>query len=234
MLEKIKKESVPDKVFELLKREILNGTYKLGDRLPTEMELCQILGVSRASIKTALHKLCVIGIAEARVGDGTYVSSLDPRAFISQVQEFMALSTSDEDVRYYRVHYDIMSILMAMHRITPEEMKELEDMALLMENVPIDNQQLFDHMDYTFHYKLCLTSKNKIQIQIFREWEQLIYANVQENNRKFDSVEENRNDSNMRHRRMLEALKTKDLSLCMEIYRSVYHSSVSIDWEASL
>jgi len=230
MLEKIKKESVPDKVFELLKREILNGTYKLGDRLPTEMELCSILGVSRASVKAALHKLCIIGIAEARVGDGTYVSSLDPRAFISQVQEFMALNTTDDDVRYYRVHYDIQSILMAMHRITDVEMEELEDLAQQMENVPVDDEQRFNHLDYTFHYKLCLASKNKIQIQIFREWEQMIYANVHENNRQFMPVEENRSMSNSRHRRMIAAIKMKDPELCMEIYKQIYQISVGKDW----
>ena len=233
MLEKIKKESVPDKVFELLKREILNGTYKLGDRLPTEMDLCQTLGVSRTSVKAALQKLCIIGIAEARVGDGTYVTSIAPGSFISQVQEFLALNTSDEDVSYYRVHYDILSILMAMHRITREELEELENLVRQMQNVPLDDEQQFNHIDYTFHYKLCLASKNKIQIQIFQEWEQLIYANVQLNNRKLMTAEENRATSNARHHRMLEALRTKDLSLLMDIYKSLYQTSIG-DYENRL
>ena len=226
MLEKIKKESVPDKVFELLKREILNGTYKLGDRLPTEMELCKMLGVSRVSVKSALQKLCIIGITEARVGDGTYVTNLDPQAFLSQVQEFLALSTSYEDMVYYRVHYDIQSILMAMHRITPEELEYLEDLVRQMENVPLYDEQLFNHIDYTFHYRICLASKNKIQIQVFHEWEQLIYTNVEANNRILSTAAENREKSNERHRRMLDALKTKDLHLCISLYKSLIKDKI--------
>ena len=233
MLEKIKKESIPDKVFELLKREILNGTYKLGDRLPTEMELCRMLGVSRVSVKTALNKLCIIGITEARVGDGTYVTNLDPHAFISHVQEFIALNTSDDDVSYYRIHFDVLSILMAMHRITNNELEELEALAQQMQELSLDDEQQYNHIDYTFHYKLCLASKNKIQIQIFHEWEQLIYASVQENNRKLLSAEENRAMSNTRHNRMLDALKTKDLGLCMDIYNSFILARIDKDWSVS-
>lgn len=221
MLERVKRESIPDKVFELLKREILNGTYKLGDRLPTELELCKIFGVSRASVKAALQKLCIIGITEARVGDGTYVTNIDPHAFITQVQEFMTLNITEEDVKYYRTHHDILSMLMAMQKITPEELQEFYELQQAMRNVPIDDEQQFNFLDYTFHYKLCLACKNKIQIQIFTQWEQLIYANVRYNNRLQLTPDENRVTSLERHDRMLEAIKTKDLDLCMEIYKDL-------------
>ena len=222
MLEKIKKESVPDKVFELLKREILNGTYKLGDCLPTEMELCKMLGVSRVSVKTALQKLCIMGIATAKVGDGTYVTSLDPSAFVSQIQEFLALNTSDDDVRYYRTHFDVLSIMMAINRITQEELEELEDLVRQMEAVPLADLQKYIHFDYMFHFKLCMASKNKIQIHVFHEWEQLIYAHVQENNRPSSNIEQTRKTNDQRHRHMLEAIKAKDLNMCMDIYRALY------------
>lgn len=233
MLEKVKKESVPDKVFELLKREILNGTYKLGDRLPTEMELCKILGVSRVSVKTALQKLCIIGIAEQRVGDGTYVTNLDPRAFISQVQDFMLKDMPDEDLRYYRTHHDILSLLMAMHNITPEDYAELEELAEAMHDVPLEDETRFNYLDYTFHYKMCQMAKNKIHSQIFLEWEPLIYANVQENNRLRRTTEENRAWTYELHKRMLDVIRTKDLTKCMEIYRDLYRISLGgdDDWD---
>ena len=71
MLEKIQKNSVPQQVFEVLKKEIVSGTYQVGSKLPSENELCSMLGVSRPSVKAAIQQLCFLGMAETRPGDGT-------------------------------------------------------------------------------------------------------------------------------------------------------------------
>ncbi len=129
------------------------------------------------------------------------------------------LNTSDEDVIYFRFHFDIMSVMMAMHKITPEELSELRELARQMSEVPLEDEQRFNHMDYTFHLRICQAGKNKIQKQIFKEWEQLIYANVQENNRQLITASENRAMSIVRHRLMLDAIASKDFGLTMNIYR---------------
>lgn len=223
MLEKVKKESIPDKVFELLKREIINGTYKLGDKLPPEKELCQIFGVSRVSIKSALQKLCIIGIAEARVGDGTYVTNLDPQMFISQVQDFILLDVSNDDVEHFRITFDVNSLFVAMNRITEEELEELEDIVRQMREVAVEDEVSYNHLDYTFHYKLCLSSKNSIHKRIFLEWGQIIYVNIKKNNSVHQEIEKNRAWTHDLHCRMIEALRTKNAGLCLEIYNDLYN-----------
>ena len=52
---------------------IADGTYALGERLPTEMELAQRHGVSRHTVREALGTLRNRGLIESRQGVGTVV-----------------------------------------------------------------------------------------------------------------------------------------------------------------
>src|SRR5438105_14847703 len=56
-----------------LKQLIQKGEYHPGDRLPTERELAQRLGVSRAPVREALVALELVDIVEGRVGEGWFV-----------------------------------------------------------------------------------------------------------------------------------------------------------------
>ena len=63
----------------MLKRE---GEFKPGDKLPTETEFCQKLGVGRNSIREAIKMLAAIGVVEVFRGDGTYVATkVSPEIF---------------------------------------------------------------------------------------------------------------------------------------------------------
>lgn len=68
-------------VFDIVQQilgQIQADTVKVGDRLPTERQLMEMLGVSRASVREALQTLTGMGIIEARVGDGTFIKELKP------------------------------------------------------------------------------------------------------------------------------------------------------------
>src|SRR5690349_24903745 len=52
---------------------LIRGDWAAGERIPAERELCQQLGVGRASLREALKALEIMGMIETRLGDGTYV-----------------------------------------------------------------------------------------------------------------------------------------------------------------
>ncbi len=60
-------------VREKIRSEIQGGTYRHGDRLPTETELCQRFHVSRPTVGRALSELQREGLVERIAGSGTYV-----------------------------------------------------------------------------------------------------------------------------------------------------------------
>lgn len=56
-----------------LRQAIARGTFQPGTRLPTEAELCQMLGVSRTVVREALRVLAEDGLVTRRHGVGTFV-----------------------------------------------------------------------------------------------------------------------------------------------------------------
>src|SRR6204780_892847 len=59
--------------FEQLISYVVKGSWKAGDRIPPERELCQQLGIARTSLREALKAMELIGMLDSRVGDGTFV-----------------------------------------------------------------------------------------------------------------------------------------------------------------
>ncbi|MGL4990611.1 MAG: GntR family transcriptional regulator [Sarcina sp.] len=61
------------KIASDIERKIHNRIYKEGDKLPTEMQLCEIYKVSRMTIRKALEKLIEHGWLYRIQGSGNYV-----------------------------------------------------------------------------------------------------------------------------------------------------------------
>lgn len=61
------------KVAREIRRQIDNGTYHEGDRLPSERELCETFDASRITIRQALELLQNQRVIERKHGIGTYV-----------------------------------------------------------------------------------------------------------------------------------------------------------------
>ena len=62
------------KLYEALRRAILDGKLSAGHRLPSSRELAQDLRLSRNTVVAALNQLNVEGLLTGHVGRGTYVS----------------------------------------------------------------------------------------------------------------------------------------------------------------
>ena len=74
--------AVTDEAIVKIKDMIISGELAPGDRLPPEKELSERLGLSRNSMREAVKALEVIRVLDVRRGDGTYVTSLEPRLLL--------------------------------------------------------------------------------------------------------------------------------------------------------
>jgi GntR family transcriptional regulator, transcriptional repressor for pyruvate dehydrogenase complex len=77
--------ALTDEAITRIKSMILDGELKPGDRLPPEAELSTHLGLSRSSLREAVKALELIKVLDVRRGDGTYVTSLEPRLLLEAV-----------------------------------------------------------------------------------------------------------------------------------------------------
>ena len=77
--------AVTDRAISAIKQMVVDGTLKPGDRLPTEAELSERIGVSRNSLREAVKALSVIRVLDVRQGDGTYVTALEPEQLLESL-----------------------------------------------------------------------------------------------------------------------------------------------------
>lgn len=74
--------SVTDDAIERIRDLIVSGEWGPGTRLPREADLAKQLGLSRNSLREAVRALALQRVLAVRQGDGTYVSSLEPRELL--------------------------------------------------------------------------------------------------------------------------------------------------------
>jgi GntR family transcriptional repressor for pyruvate dehydrogenase complex len=73
---RIEKTKISEDIFIQLKDMIKDGTYKPGDKLPTESELTEMFGVSRTPVREALSVLEASGMIKSRHGGGSVVQAV--------------------------------------------------------------------------------------------------------------------------------------------------------------
>src|SRR4051812_34535248 len=88
----VQRDALPDQIAARLIALITERQLKPGDRLPPERELAATMGVSRSSLREALRALAMLGVAEMRQGDGTYLTALEPEQLMRPVGLVLALS----------------------------------------------------------------------------------------------------------------------------------------------
>jgi len=72
----------------ILKGQILSGVLKPGDRIPPETELCAKYGVSRITVRQAIHSLVEEGFLYRKQGKGTFVTSPKLRRRLPKLYSF--------------------------------------------------------------------------------------------------------------------------------------------------
>lgn len=64
-----------DRTVDQLRASVIDGTWPVGSRIPTEADLAATLGVGRNTIREAVQSLVHSGLLVRRQGSGTYVLS---------------------------------------------------------------------------------------------------------------------------------------------------------------
>ncbi len=75
VIQKLTTHNKSEYVYEQIVKAIKSGEYKVGYKLPSEIELAEMAGVSRTSVREALSALRLIGAIETKKGNGTFIKS---------------------------------------------------------------------------------------------------------------------------------------------------------------
>ena len=74
-----------------LRKNIEDGKWKVGEKIPAERELANEFSVSRMTLRQAIQALVDEGILERRVGSGTFVANRKVQEKMSGVTSFTEL-----------------------------------------------------------------------------------------------------------------------------------------------
>ena len=152
--------AVTDEAILKIKDMILSGELGPGSRLPPEKELSDRLGLSRSSMREAVKALEVIRVLDVRRGDGTYVTSLEPRLLL----EAMTFVTDLHDHQSILELFAVRRILepaaaaLAAARATEADVQSLRA-GLAAVDTTTSIEQLVAH-DLEFHGAISIISGN--------------------------------------------------------------------------
>ncbi|HSZ38647.1 MAG TPA: FadR/GntR family transcriptional regulator [Trebonia sp.] len=162
----VRKVRTHEQVLAQIERKILDGELRVGERLPSERELAEALGVSRASIREALRALEVMGIIESHIGSGpesgSFVSGRSNEALGNLLRLHMALAQiSLADLVDIRCQLEQNNARRAAVRRTDEDLRHLESLIDSM-RAPGLRYEDFNELDTEFHVSVARASKNAL------------------------------------------------------------------------
>ncbi len=211
-MNKVKKNSVSDQVFEQLKNKIAIGSWRPGCKIPSENQLRELMGVSRVSIREAIHKLSALGVLETRHGEGTFVRESLANTYFNELVPFILINKPDIiKILEYRKIIEVGSIAIAIKNVKDEEIGKLENIVDNM-NLYQEDIKKFSALDMKFHILLANIAGNPIVNRI-----NYIIADVL-NETMIKIVKDlGPSDGLYYHSKILAAVQTKDVEMAQKL-----------------
>ncbi|MFF0777267.1 FadR/GntR family transcriptional regulator [Streptomyces sp. NPDC003720] len=186
--------SAMEAVLGHLRGAIERGEYAVGDKLPSEAELCRTLEVSRPVLREALRALQTMGLTVSRTGKGTFVvaDSVDEPTFGDYTAGHLL---------EVRRHVEIPVAGYAAARRTPENLDRLGRLLDRMERET--DTTAWVAMDSLFHLAVAEAAQNPVFRGVIEE----IRDALARQSAFLNELGGRREQSNREHRAILEALQ---------------------------
>ncbi|MDO7869050.1 FadR/GntR family transcriptional regulator [Nocardioides jiangxiensis] len=193
-----------------LRSGIEDGTWAVGDRLPSESTLSQDFGVSRSVVREALRGLQALGLTQSRTGKGTYVVS-------AQAADSPTFgSYSARDLLEVRRHVEVPAAGYAATRHTADDMATLTD---LLDRMDAETDDAFwVSLDSLFHITVARASGNPVFGKVIEEIRDALAVQ----SAFLNQLDDRREASNVEHRRIVEAIASgstdqAELAMCAHL-----------------
>ncbi|WP_440069293.1 FadR/GntR family transcriptional regulator [Streptosporangium sp. OZ121] len=154
--------AVTDAAIDKIKQMILSGELAPGSRLPKEADLADRLGLSRNSLREAVRALALINVLDVRQGDGTYVTSLEPRLLLDAMSFVVDFHQDDTVLQFFQVRRILEPAATAMAATHMSE-SEVTELRKILDELPPDPsvEQLVAN-DLEFHQRIAAGSGNAV------------------------------------------------------------------------
>ncbi len=176
-----------DHVVEKLLALVQASGLQPGQRLPAERQLAEELGVSRTSLREAIQKLVSQGVLISRRGDGTYVQSTAPAAWLQDaVLPLARLMDSDPHYRYdvleARHALEGSTAWLAAQRATVQDKDRIQHcFDVMIQHQQLGHSELAARADAQFHLAIAEASHNLVLVQVMQSLFTVVLSTVERN-----------------------------------------------------
>ncbi|MFC4767730.1 FadR/GntR family transcriptional regulator [Effusibacillus consociatus] len=166
-MQKLKTQKVYEQVANHIQSQIEQGVYKPGDKLPTLVEMSEMLNVGRATVREAFSALQAKGLIDIRHGEGTFVRSIGLENFQEPMN--ICLLKGDDLVELLEVRkiLEVGAAEMAARNRTEEDLQELRA-ALDMMGAFQESEPESVEADFRFHMAVAKASGNSMLVSLIQ------------------------------------------------------------------
>ena len=159
-------KSLGEQTSEIIIQLIINKDWSVGDKLPNEYELAEMLQVGRSTIREAIKALVSRNILEIRRGAGTFISQkcgiADDPLGLTFVKDKFKLALDLLEVRFM-IEPSIASIAAA--KATEEEIQKISILCDEIEDLILKGEPYMEK-DIEFHTAIAKSSKNLVVVNL--------------------------------------------------------------------
>ena len=210
--QRIEAEKLSHSVVKQVEQLILRGILRPGDRLPSERELSERMGVSRPSLREAVAELQARGLLATRAGAGIYVADVLGSAFSpALIQLFSDHDEAGFDYLAFRRDLEGIAAARAAEAGSATDLKIIDAILHKMEAAhrkrnPADEAEV----DAEFHLAIIEASHNVILLHMMRSSFDLLRQGVFFNRQQMFRNRTTRDILLDHHRAINDAIQARD------------------------
>lgn len=210
--EKIQSEKLAHSVVKQIELLILRGILRPGERLPSERDLAERMGVSRPSLRDAISDLHDRGLLTSKAGAGIYVGDVLGSAFSEGLVRLFA--SHDEAVFDYisfRRDMEGLAVERAARLASKTDLSVVATIFAKMEAAhELRDPQEEARLDAEFHLSIIEASHNIIMLHMMRSMFDLLRQGVFYNRQVMFQQRTTRDSLLAQHRAINDALQMRD------------------------
>jgi GntR family transcriptional regulator, transcriptional repressor for pyruvate dehydrogenase complex len=210
--EPVQAEKLSAAVIRQVEQLILRGILRAGDRLPSERELSERMGVSRPSLRDAIAELQTRGLLDSRPGSGIFVAEVLGSAFSpALINLFSQHEESVFDYLAFRRDMEGLAAERAAKLGSDTDLKVIDAIFAKMElahgkRASSDEAEL----DAAFHMAIIEASHNVIMLHMMRSMYDLLKQGVFYNRQVMFRNKTTRSVLLEQHRAINKGLQARD------------------------
>lgn len=206
--QKIQSEKLSSAVVRQIELLILRGILRPGERLPSERDLAEKLGVSRPSLREAVGELQDQGLLTAKAGAGIYVANVLGSAFSpALIRLFSRHDEAVTDYLSFRRDMEGLAAERAAKYGTETDLKVIDEIYKKMEAA---GDGMGRELDADFHTAIIEASHNVLMLHMMRSMYDLLREGVFYNRQVMFSQKVTKADLLEQHRKINEAIQARD------------------------